>query len=55
VLEDIPSFEGFKAYIAGPPPMVEALQRQLEAKGMPRRDIHADAFYGEGEDAFNLT
>jgi CDP-4-dehydro-6-deoxyglucose reductase/ferredoxin-NAD(P)+ reductase (naphthalene dioxygenase ferredoxin-specific) len=55
VLEDIPTFEGFKAYIAGPPPMVEALQRQLEAKGVARRDIHADAFYGEGEDAFNLT
>lgn len=55
VLQDIHSFEGFKAYIAGPPPMVEALQRQLEAKGVARRDIHADAFYGEGEDAFNLT
>jgi naphthalene 1,2-dioxygenase ferredoxin reductase component len=54
-LEDIHSFEGFKAYIAGPPPMVEALQRQLEAKGVARRDIHADAFYGEGEDAFHLT
>jgi CDP-4-dehydro-6-deoxyglucose reductase/ferredoxin-NAD(P)+ reductase (naphthalene dioxygenase ferredoxin-specific) len=55
VLEDIRSFEGFKAYVAGPPPLVEALQRELEAKGMARRDIHADAFYGEGEDAFNLT
>ena len=55
VFADITSFDGFKAYIAGPPPMVEALQRQLEAKGVARRDIHADAFYGEGEDAFNLT
>jgi CDP-4-dehydro-6-deoxyglucose reductase/ferredoxin-NAD(P)+ reductase (naphthalene dioxygenase ferredoxin-specific) len=55
VLADIASFEGFKAYVAGPPPMVEGLQRQLEARGMARRDIHADAFYGEGEDAFNLT
>lgn len=55
VLEDITSFEGFKAYVAGPPPMVEALQRQLEAKGVARRDVHADAFYGEGEDAFNLA
>jgi ferredoxin-NAD(P)+ reductase (naphthalene dioxygenase ferredoxin-specific) len=55
VLEDIASFEGFKAYVAGPPPMVEALQRKLAARGMARRDIHADAFYGQGEDAFNLT
>lgn len=51
---DIASFEGFKVYAAGPPPMVEALQRVLQAKGIARRDIHADAFYSQAEDAFSL-
>jgi CDP-4-dehydro-6-deoxyglucose reductase/ferredoxin-NAD(P)+ reductase (naphthalene dioxygenase ferredoxin-specific) len=55
VLADVASFDGFKAYVAGPPPMVEALQERLEARGMARRDIHADAFYGQGDDAFNLV
>jgi naphthalene 1,2-dioxygenase ferredoxin reductase component len=55
VLEDIASFDDFKAYVAGPPAMVETLQRQLEERGMARRDIHADAFYSQNEDAFNLT
>jgi naphthalene 1,2-dioxygenase ferredoxin reductase component len=49
VVEDMTSFEGVKVYSAGPPPMVEALQRQLESKGLNRRDIHADAFYTQGE------
>jgi hypothetical protein len=35
--------------------MVEALQRQLVAAGMPVRDVHADAFYSQADDAFNLT
>jgi CDP-4-dehydro-6-deoxyglucose reductase/ferredoxin-NAD(P)+ reductase (naphthalene dioxygenase ferredoxin-specific) len=52
---DLRSLEGFKAYLAGPPAMVEALQRQLLAAGLPLRDVHADAFYGQAEDAFNLT
>lgn len=55
VIADIVSFGGFKAYLAGPPPMVEALQERLEEKGMARRDIHADAFYGQADDAFNLV
>jgi naphthalene 1,2-dioxygenase ferredoxin reductase component len=49
VMEDITSFDGVKVYSAGPPPMVEALQKQLESKGLNRRDIHADAFYTQGE------
>jgi CDP-4-dehydro-6-deoxyglucose reductase/ferredoxin-NAD(P)+ reductase (naphthalene dioxygenase ferredoxin-specific) len=55
VIADIASFDGFKAYLAGPPPMVEALQKRLEEKGMALRDIHADAFYGQADDAFNLV
>jgi len=51
---DFASFDGFKAYVAGPPGMVEAMQRELRDKGMAVRDIHADAFYGQSEDAFNV-
>jgi naphthalene 1,2-dioxygenase ferredoxin reductase component len=35
---------GWKAYIAGPPVMTETVVAALEAQGMARRDIHADAF-----------
>lgn len=52
--DDFSSFDGFKAYVAGPPPMVEAMQSKLEARGVARRDIHADAFYDQTQDAFNL-
>lgn len=36
---------GFKAYVAGPPAMVDAVTAVLERKGVARRDIHADAFF----------
>jgi naphthalene 1,2-dioxygenase ferredoxin reductase component len=49
VLADIADFSGFKCYLAGPPVMVEAGQRLLEAKGVATRDIHADAFYTDAE------
>jgi ferredoxin-NAD(P)+ reductase (naphthalene dioxygenase ferredoxin-specific) len=52
--QDFPNLEGFKAYVAGPPAMVENAQRLLLSRGLPRRDIHADAFYSQAEDAFNL-
>lgn len=54
VAEDFTSFEGFKAYLAGPPPMVEATQALLLKRGMALRDIHADAFYSQADDAFKL-
>jgi len=53
--EDLSSFEDFKAYVAGPPAMVEALQRKLTSRGMALRDVHADAFYSQAEDAFNVS
>ena len=43
------NFDGWKAYLAGPPPMVEAAQTLLQNRGMLSRDIHADAFYTEAE------
>jgi len=44
-------FDGCKAYLAGPPPMVEAATELFVAAGMLARDIHADAFYTEAEKA----
>lgn len=49
VLADIPDPAGSKAYLAGPPPMVEATVAQLRARGLPAADIHADPFYSEEE------
>ncbi len=51
VAVDIGDFDGAKAYLAGPPPMVEAATQLFEARGMRRADIHADAFYTEAEKA----
>jgi len=47
VSADIADFSGYKAYLAGPPPMVEAATDMLLARGLPQRDIHADAFYAQ--------
>ena len=44
------------AFSAGQPlAMVEALQRELAGRGVALRDVHADAFYSQAEDAFNLS
>ncbi len=43
--------DGVKAYLAGPPPMVETTSALLAARGVRREDIHADAFYTEAEKA----
>jgi CDP-4-dehydro-6-deoxyglucose reductase/ferredoxin-NAD(P)+ reductase (naphthalene dioxygenase ferredoxin-specific) len=43
--------DGLKAYLAGPPPMVEAASALLAARGVRREDLHADAFYTEAEKA----
>ncbi|MBM3546532.1 MAG: 2Fe-2S iron-sulfur cluster binding domain-containing protein [Alphaproteobacteria bacterium] len=49
VLADFPSLDGAKAYVAGPPLMVDAVTPVLTQKKMRREDIHADAFYTEAE------
>jgi len=46
---DFGSFDGCKAYLAGPPVMVEAATLLFEQRGMRRNDIHADAFYTAAE------
>ena len=50
---DVADFDGRKAYIAGPPPMVEAATSLLVERGMRREDVHADAVYTEAETAEN--
>jgi len=49
VAEDFDEFDGCKAYLAGPPVMVEAATQLFERRGMRRVDIHADAFYTAAE------
>jgi CDP-4-dehydro-6-deoxyglucose reductase/ferredoxin-NAD(P)+ reductase (naphthalene dioxygenase ferredoxin-specific) len=49
VAQDFDEFDGCKAYLAGPPVMVEAATRLFQERGMRRIDIHADAFYTAAE------
>jgi len=48
---DLPDLDGFKAYLAGPPVMVESAVDRLCRQGLRREDVHADAFYTEAEKA----
>ena len=51
VAADFADLDGFKAYLAGPPEMVEATVETLVTRGLPREDIHADPFFTEAEKA----
>ena len=44
VANDFATLAGFKAYVAGPPPMVEATLRILSSRGVSAADVHADPF-----------
>lgn len=50
VMEDIEDFDGFKVYLAGPPPMVEAAENLFPNLGLDNKNIHADAFYTSYEE-----
>lgn len=45
VTEDHDDLAGAKAYVAGPPAMVDASLSVLIDRGVPARDIHADVFF----------
>jgi ferredoxin-NAD(P)+ reductase (naphthalene dioxygenase ferredoxin-specific) len=45
VAADFADLAGFKAYFAGPPPMVDAATALVKARAAGLRDIHADAFF----------
>ncbi len=51
VARDFDDLDGCKAYVAGPPAMVEATVAVLDTRDMRAEDIHADAFYTEAEKA----
>jgi naphthalene 1,2-dioxygenase ferredoxin reductase component len=52
VAADFTALEGAKAYLAGPPVMVEAASALLvERLGFRPEDVHADPFYSEAEKA----
>jgi naphthalene 1,2-dioxygenase ferredoxin reductase component len=48
IAEDIPDFQGWRAYVCGAPPMVEATATLLRQRHMDEKHIHADAFYASG-------
>ena len=45
ISQDFQILDGFHAYLAGPPSLVEAAVALLRGRGMADMDIHADAFY----------
>ncbi|MGH8085862.1 MAG: 2Fe-2S iron-sulfur cluster-binding protein [Lysobacter sp.] len=45
VAEDLRELDGWKAYVAGPPPMVEAAMQISAARGLRPEDLHADVFF----------
>lgn len=51
VRNDFATLDGVKAYLAGPPVMVETATAALTELGVRRQDCHADAFYTEAEKA----
>jgi ferredoxin-NAD(P)+ reductase (naphthalene dioxygenase ferredoxin-specific) len=51
VRSDFTTLDGAKAYLAGPPVMVETATAALTDLGVRRQDCHADAFYTEAEKA----
>jgi CDP-4-dehydro-6-deoxyglucose reductase/ferredoxin-NAD(P)+ reductase (naphthalene dioxygenase ferredoxin-specific) len=55
VAADFGDFRGFKAYFAGPPPMVDAATALVISRGIETRDIHADAFFPAPVDTRRLV
>jgi CDP-4-dehydro-6-deoxyglucose reductase/ferredoxin-NAD(P)+ reductase (naphthalene dioxygenase ferredoxin-specific) len=49
VAADFQGLAGFKAYFAGPPPMVDAATALVRGRGIELRDVHADAFFPAAE------
>ncbi len=45
VAKDLQDFVGWKAYVAGPPPMVEATMQLVTERGLRPVDLHADVFF----------
>lgn len=48
--EDLSRLDGWKAYVAGPPPMVDAAMETTFARGLRNEDMHADVFFTPEEE-----
>jgi ferredoxin-NAD(P)+ reductase (naphthalene dioxygenase ferredoxin-specific) len=48
IAHDIPDFHGWRAYVCGAPPMVEATAALLKQRGIEEQHVYADAFYASG-------
>lgn len=48
IAQDINDFEGWRAYVCGAPPMVEATAALLKQRGIGEHHVYADAFYASG-------
>ncbi len=48
IAQDIQDFDGWRAYVCGAPPMVEATAHLLKQRGIAEHRVYADAFYASG-------
>lgn len=48
IAHDIADFQGWRAYVCGAPPMVEACTTLLKQRGIEEHHVYADAFYASG-------
>lgn len=48
IAQDIADFKGWRAYVCGAPPMVEATAALLKQRGIDDQQVYADAFYASG-------
>lgn len=48
IVQDSHDFHGWRAYVCGAPPMVEATAALLKRRGIDEQRVYADAFYASG-------
>ncbi len=48
IAHDLNEFQGWRAYVCGAPPMVEATAQLLKQRGLAEQHVYADAFYASG-------
>lgn len=48
IAQDLADFSGWRAYVCGAPPMVEATAALIKQRGIEPHHVYADAFYASG-------
>ena len=48
IAHDLPNLNGWRAYVCGAPPMVEATAALIKQRGIEDQHVYADAFYASG-------